>query len=146
MEEDMMIEDGHMIVTCAKNHHHLNWCCLPVSHNDEGHHGEGWTGRGWGSHFSSLWGRPWMILFATMMTMIMIMTTITKMRVTKRRREWGSHFSSLSCLPWVITIWKRSPQISTVTDFEMETSNFVLFSLISIVSVPFWAIYDETIH
>ena len=40
----------------------------------------------------------------------------------------------------------RSPQICTVTDFEMETSNFVLFLLISIVSVQFWAIYDEAIH
>ena len=40
----------------------------------------------------------------------------------------------------------RSPQICTVTDFEMETSNFVLFLLISIVSVHFQARYDETIH
>ena len=40
----------------------------------------------------------------------------------------------------------RSPQSCTVTDFEMETSNFVLFLLISIVSVQFWAIYDEAIH
>ena len=39
----------------------------------------------------------------------------------------------------------RSPQSCTVTDFEMETSNFVLFLLISVVSVHFRAIYDETI-
>ena len=40
----------------------------------------------------------------------------------------------------------RSPQSCTVTDFEMETSNFVLFLLISVVSVHFRAIYDETIR
>ena len=40
----------------------------------------------------------------------------------------------------------RSPQICTVTDFEMETSNFGLFLLISTVSVHFRAIHDETIH
>ena len=39
----------------------------------------------------------------------------------------------------------RSPQSCTETDFEMKTSNFVLFSLISVVSVHFRAIYDETI-
>ena len=37
----------------------------------------------------------------------------------------------------------RSPQSCTVTDFEMETSNFVLFLLISVVSVHFRAIYDD---
>ena len=40
----------------------------------------------------------------------------------------------------------RSPQSCTVTDFEMETSNFVLFLLISVVLVHFQAIYDETIR
>ena len=40
----------------------------------------------------------------------------------------------------------RSPQSCTVTDFEMETSNSVLFLLISVVSVSFGAIYDETIR
>ena len=40
----------------------------------------------------------------------------------------------------------RSPQSCTVTDFEMETSNFALFLLISVVSVHFRAIYDETIR
>ena len=40
----------------------------------------------------------------------------------------------------------RSPQSCTVTDFEMKTSNFVLFLLISVVSVHFRAIYDETIR
>ena len=102
VEEDMMIEDGDMIVTCAKksSSSQLNWCCLPVSQSEEGHHGEGLTGRGWGSRFSSPLGRPWMILFATMMTMMMIMTTMTKMRATRRQREWDSHFF----LPWVITI------------------------------------------
>ena len=39
----------------------------------------------------------------------------------------------------------RSPQSCTETDFEMKTSNFVLFLLISVVSVHFRAIYDETI-
>ena len=34
----------------------------------------------------------------------------------------------------------RSPQSCTVTDFEMETSNFVLSLLISVVSVHFRAI------
>ena len=102
VEEDMIIEDGDMIVTCAKksSSSQLNWCCLPVSQSEEGHHGEGLTGRGWGSRFSSPLGRPWMILFATMMTMMMIMTTMTKMRATRRQREWDSHFF----LPWVITI------------------------------------------
>ena len=38
-----------------------------------------------------------------------------------------------------------SPQSCTETDFEMKTSNFVLFLLISVVSVHFRAIYDETI-
>ena len=50
------------------------------------------------------------------------------------------------CGPFYALQEGRSPQSCTVTDFEMETSNFVLFSLMSIVSVPFWAIYDETIH
>ena len=40
----------------------------------------------------------------------------------------------------------RSPQSCTETDFEMKTSNFVLFLLISVVSVHFQAIYDETIR
>ena len=40
----------------------------------------------------------------------------------------------------------RSPQSCTVTDFEMETSNFGLFLLILTVSVHFRAIHDETIH
>ena len=40
----------------------------------------------------------------------------------------------------------RSPQSCTETDFEMKTSNFVLFLLISVVSVHFRAIYDETIR
>ena len=40
----------------------------------------------------------------------------------------------------------RSPQSCTVADFEMETSNSVLFLLISVVSVHFGAIYDETIR
>ena len=40
----------------------------------------------------------------------------------------------------------RSPQICTVTDFEMKTSNFGLFLLILTVSVHFRAIHDETIH
>ena len=39
-----------------------------------------------------------------------------------------------------------SPQSCTETDFEMKTSNFVLFLLISVVSVHFRAIYDETIR
>ena len=39
-----------------------------------------------------------------------------------------------------------SPQSCTETDFEMKTSNFVLFLLISAVSVHFRAIYDETIR
>ena len=38
-----------------------------------------------------------------------------------------------------------SPQSCTETDFEMKTSNFVLFLLISVVSVHFRAIDDETI-
>ena len=33
-----------------------------------------------------------------------------------------------------------------MTDFEMETSTLVLFLLISVVSVHFQAIYDETIR
>ena len=37
-----------------------------------------------------------------------------------------------------------SPQSCTETDFEMKTSNLVLFLLISVVSVHFWAIDDET--
>ena len=40
----------------------------------------------------------------------------------------------------------RSPQSCTETDFEMKTSNFVLFFLILVVSVHFRAIYDETIR
>ena len=39
-----------------------------------------------------------------------------------------------------------TPQSCTETDFEMKTSNFVLFLLISVVSVHFRAIYDETIR
>ena len=39
----------------------------------------------------------------------------------------------------------RSPQSCTETDFEMKTSNLVLFLLISVVSVHFRAIDDETI-
>ena len=39
-----------------------------------------------------------------------------------------------------------SPQSCTETDFEMKTSNFVFFLLISVVSVHFRAIYDEIIH
>ena len=39
-----------------------------------------------------------------------------------------------------------SPQSCTETDFEMKTSDFVLFLLISVVSVHFRAIYDETIR
>ena len=39
-----------------------------------------------------------------------------------------------------------SPQSCTETDFEMKTSNVVLFLLISVVSVHFRAIYDETIR
>ena len=39
-----------------------------------------------------------------------------------------------------------SPQSCTETDFEMKTLNFVLFLLISVVSVHFRAIYDETIR
>ena len=39
-----------------------------------------------------------------------------------------------------------SPQSCTETDFEMKTSNFVLFLLISVVSVHFRAIYDEIIR
>ena len=39
-----------------------------------------------------------------------------------------------------------SPQSCTETDFEMKTSNFVLFLLISVVSVHFWAIYNEAIR
>ena len=46
----------------------------------------------------------------------------------------------------VVKYMGRSPQSCTVTDFEMETSNFVLFLLISIVSAHFWAMYNETIH
>ena len=38
-----------------------------------------------------------------------------------------------------------SPQSCTETDFEMKTSNLVLFLLISVVSVHFRAIDDETI-
>ena len=38
-----------------------------------------------------------------------------------------------------------SPQSCTETDFEMKTSNVVLFLLISVVSVHFRAIDDETI-
>ena len=40
----------------------------------------------------------------------------------------------------------RSPQSCTETEFEMKTSIFVLFLLISVVSVHFRAIYDETIR
>ena len=43
-------------------------------------------------------------------------------------------------------LWGISPQSCTETDFEMKTSNFVLFLLISVVSVHFRAIYDETIR
>ena len=39
----------------------------------------------------------------------------------------------------------RSPQSCTETDFEIKTSNLVLFLLISVVSVHFRAIDDETI-
>ena len=39
-----------------------------------------------------------------------------------------------------------SPQSCTETDFEMKTSNFVLFLLILVVSVHFRAMYDETIR
>ena len=39
-----------------------------------------------------------------------------------------------------------SPQSCTETDFETKTSNFVLFLLISALSVHFRAIYDETIR
>ena len=46
--------------------------------------------------------------------------------------------------PWLL--WGISPQSCTETDFEMKTSNFVLFLLISVVSVHFRAIYDETIR
>ena len=55
---------------------------------------------------------------------------------------WPIHFSN-PAVGWQVG---RSPQICSVTDFEMETSNFVLFLLISIVSAHFWAIYNETIH
>ena len=41
---------------------------------------------------------------------------------------------------------RATPQSCTETDFEMKTSNFVLFLLISVVSVHFRAIYDEIIH
>ena len=45
----------------------------------------------------------------------------------------------------LVSLLGRSPQSCTETDFEMKTSNFVLFLLISVVSVHFRAIYHETI-
>ena len=58
--------------------------------------------------------------------------------VTKFGKEFGDS-------PYLV-IKGISPQSCTETDFEMKTSNFVLFLLISVVSVHFWAIYDETIR
>ena len=50
-------------------------------------------------------------------------------------------YNHTSCMILLLGI---SPQSCTETDFEMKTSNFVLFLLISVVSVHFRAIYDET--
>ena len=49
---------------------------------------------------------------------------------------WPIHFSN-PAVGWQVG---RSPQICSVTDFEMETSNFVLFLLISVVS-PIFGLY-----
>ena len=45
----------------------------------------------------------------------------------------------------IVLVQGISPQSCTETDFEMKTSNLVLFLLISVVSVHFRAIDDETI-
>ena len=64
--------------------------------------------------------------------------------------ESGSEHPDMDFVLLVHFFWTtsmgRSPQSCTETDFEMKTSNFVLFLLISVVSVHFRAIYDETIR
>ena len=58
----------------------------------------------------------------------------------------GEHQAKCGALSISMILLGRSPQSCTETDFEMKTSNFVLFLLISVVSVHFRAIYDETIR
>ena len=68
--------------------------------------------------------------------------------------SWSPQCWQMTLLIVIVLLWSWwgrwqvgiSPQSCTKTDFEMKTSNFALFLLISVVSVHFRAIYDEIIR